>query len=241
MKPETVVCFKWKPMEGYRCDFSPDTVNILRRSVARNYSHPHRFVCVTDDPAGLDPEVEVIPLWSDFARIQSPHGGKNPSCYRRLRLFSKQIATVLGPRFVALDLDTVVLDDVTPLWDRPEDFVIWGDTNPKTPYNGSMFLMTAGTRTQVWTEFDPQASPQQAKAAGFWGSDQGWISFILGRDEARWGTKDGVYSYRNHLLTTHGKLQPNARIVFFHGANKPWQSAVASRPGHQWIRDHYRL
>lgn len=240
MLPETVVTFKWTPPKGYRCDFPPETVNILRRSVARNFQHPHRFVCVTDDAKGLDPEIEVVPLWTDFADIPSPHGGHNPSCYRRLRAFSPEVVDVLGTRFVSLDLDCVVIGDLTPLWDRSEDFVIWGDTNPKTPYNGSMFMLTAGTRSEVWTDFDPDESPMRAKSAGFWGSDQGWISYRLGVGQAKWGTQDGVYSYRNHILPSNGKIQPNTRIVFFHGANKPWQHAVSSRPGHAWIRDHWK-
>lgn len=151
----TIVSWKWKPMNGYRSKFGPETVNVLRQMVARHYPHPHRFVCVTDDATGLDAGIQAVPLWPDFANIPSPHGGKNPSCYRRLHAFAPDIGGVFGPRFVSLDLDCVLVGDVTPLWDRPDDFVMWGDTNPTTAYNGSMFLMTAGARRKVWDDFDP--------------------------------------------------------------------------------------
>lgn len=240
MTPETVVCFRWTPAKGYRSTFGPESVNTLRSMVRRHFDRPHRFVCFTDDTTGLDPCVEALPLWSDFADLPSPHGGKNPSCYRRLRMFSAEIASVLGQRFVSLDLDCVLTADVTPLWDRPEDFVMWGDTNsqPGSHYNGSMILQTAGARRQVWDRFDPKTSPSKAKAAGCWGSDQGWISYCLGPKEARWSKTDGVYSFRNHLRRVTTGLPPNARAVFFHGEFDPWTRGLSNQ--FPWIAQHWR-
>ena len=31
MRPDTVVCWKWKPQPGYRSTFSAEAVNVLRR------------------------------------------------------------------------------------------------------------------------------------------------------------------------------------------------------------------
>jgi hypothetical protein len=147
------------------------------------------------------------------------------------------MADVLGARFVCVDLDTVITGDLAPLWDRPEDFVIWGETNPKSFYNGSMFLMTAGARRQVWETFDPKISPHRAKAAGKFGSDQGFISYCLGPGEATWGRKDGVYSYRVHLQPTGGKLPTDARVVHWHGVIDPWHPHAQKL---SWVREHYR-
>jgi hypothetical protein len=237
-EPLSVVCWKWKPAAGYRSEFGATQVNVLRAMVARHLKLPHRFICVTDDPAGIAPGIEIVKLWDDFATLPSPHGGLNPSCYRRLRAFSAEAGKWFGPRFVSMDLDTVIVGDITPLVDRPEDFVIWGDTNPTTPYNGGFWLLRAGTRTKVWTGFDPKASPASARALGYFGSDQAWIGAALGPDEAKWSTADGVYSYRVHVQPALGMLPRNARIVFFHGRHDPWQPAVQrSSP---WIRHHYR-
>lgn len=236
MLPETVVTWLWAPPPGYRSKFNADTVNTLQRMVKRNFPHPHRFVCVTDISRGMNREVEVVPSWNDFANVPNPNGPKNPSCYRRLRAFAPDIASTFGQRFVSLDLDCVITKKLTPLWDRPEDFVIWGDTNPRTAYNGSMFLMTAGARPQVWTEFDPKTSPRAAYQSGCFGSDQGWISFCLGKNETRWTSADGVYSYRNELINK--PLPANARVVFFHGPGDPWEPQVQARA--PWIRAHYQ-
>lgn len=232
----TVVTWLWQPPTRYRSQFQARHVNVLRRMVARHYRQPHEFVCVTDMPQGIDPEVRIVPAWNDYASVPSPHGGHNPSCYRRLRAFAPGIEAVLGERFVSLDLDTVITGDLVPLWDRSEDFVAWGETNPKSYYNGSMFLLRAGSRPQVWERFDPRSSPQQAKAAGKFGSDQGWISYCLGPGEARWTTADGVYSYNVHLRQTTKTLPAGARIVMFHGGTDPW-SPEAQQLG--WVKQHW--
>jgi len=234
---ESVVTYKWTPQVGYRSTYGPEQVNTLYRMVQRHYPHPHRFICVTDDPTGIDPNVEIVQLWNDFGHLESPHGRKNPSCYRRLKAFSPDIAKTFGKRFVSLDLDCVISGDLTPLWHRAEDFVIWGDTNPRTAYNCSMYLLTAGARPTVWQTFDPDRSPAEAKRAGCWGSDQGWISYCLGPKEAKWTRADGVYSFRNDLKP-HGRLLPkDARIVLFHGAVDPWSHCAQQLP---WVGAHYQ-
>lgn len=234
----TVVTFKWAPPVGYRSTFGPEAVLTLRNSVRKHYRQPHRFVCITDDPRGLQ-DVETLPLWNDYANVQSPHGRGNPSCYRRLKLFDPAIEALLGPRFVSLDLDTVVVGDLAPIFDRTEDFVIWGETDPRSFYNGSMLLMTAGVRSQVWTDFHPIQSPRAAFKAGRFGSDQGWISYKLGRGEAMWGRSDGVYSFRIDIAPKGDDYLPeNARIVMFHGRVDPWTWRAQRLP---WVREHWGI
>lgn len=239
MKPiDSVICWRWQPRPGYRSSYGPETVNTLRAMVARHFPHPHRFICVTDDAKGIDPRVDVMPAWDDYATVPSPHGGKNPSCYRRLRMFHPDAAQWFGQRFVSLDLDVVITGDLTPLWHRDEDIVLWGDTNPQpgSHYNGSMILLTAGSRSKVWTQFDPKVSPRQTLAARAWGSDQGWLSFCLGGGEAKWGKADGVYSFRNHLRTNPRNLPENARLIVFHGSQDPWTHPANQLP---WVQRHY--
>lgn len=234
----TVVTWLWAAPPGYRSQFRPEHVNAVARMVQRHYPDPHRVICVTDITTGLDPSITVVAPWHDFAHVQSPHGEKNPSCYRRLRMFDPAIGVVFGERFVSLDLDIVVTGDLRPLWNRPEPFVAWGDTNPLpgSHYNGSMILMTAGARPKVWTDFNPRTSPQVAKAHRCFGSDQGWISYVLGPGEPKWTTRDGVYSYRNHLEGHGQRLPPNARIVICHGRHDPWTGQLQQLP---WVREHY--
>lgn len=237
MRLESFVCWKWKPHRGYRSTFGPETVNTLAAMVRRHYPDPHRFICVTDDPQGIDPAIEIVPLWNDYADLVNPFGHpRNPSCYRRLRLYHPEAAQWFGARFLSIDLDVVILGDLAPIVDRPDDFVIWGDTNPRTLYNSSLTLLTAGARSQVWTEFDPKTSPKKARAALQYGSDQGWVSYCLGKGEAMWTAKHGVYSYRNEVQPNGDRLPANARVVVFHGHIDPWSRAGQAIP---WVREHY--
>ncbi len=231
------VAWKWKPRADYRSQFTAQHVNTLASMVRRHYSKPHRFICVTDDPSGIVTDIEVVPLWNDHASIQSPHGHPNPSCYRRLKAFSTEAEHMFGKRFVSIDLDTVIVNNIEPLFDRAEDFVILGDTNPMTPYNGGLFMMTAGARKQVWEKFDPVKSPAVGRKLGYFGSDQAWIGACLGPNEARWTKADGVHSYRNEIAKCGGRLPAGARLVSFHGQTDP-DDPVAQNLS--WVREHYR-
>ena len=237
MTPETIVTYLWSPPAGYRSQFRPESVNILARMCKRHCPWKYRFVCVTDQTEGFDTNlVKVFPLWKDHGDLPSPWGPGGPSCYRRLKMFDPAIKSILGKRFVSLDLDCVILKDMTPLLDIDESFKIWGQTTVGNHYNGSMMMMEAGARPQVWTDFDPKESPSQVRRGGFKGSDQGWISFRLGRGEQTWGTKDGVYSYRLQLLR-HKPLPDDARIVFFHGRIDPWHPEAQRL---KWVKENYR-
>ncbi len=244
-----VCCFKWKPSPGYRSKFTGQHVNVLRNMVARNYQKPHRFTCITDDPSGIDSSIRIIPLWPDHGNLPSAYGPRNPSCYRRLKLFSPEAGEIIGPRFVSMDIDMVITGDLSPIWDRPEDFVIIKSpmVSPRYFYNGSMMMMTAGSRRQVWDDFNPVASIQETVSRGFFGSDQAWISLLLGKSEATWDESDGVYSYRLHIDASmkHGRLvkklkkdlPDNAKVIVFHGEFDPWDVEPQRL---SWVRNHWR-
>lgn len=235
----TVIAWKWRQFR-YRSKFEGHHVNVLRSMVRRHYPHPHEFICITDDPTGIDKDIRIVELWDDFSTMQSPHGEEYPSCYRRLKMFSRDAGKLIGgKRFVWVDLDAVIVGDMTPVWNRSEDFLIWGDTHPKTPYNGSMLMMDVGARTQVWDKFDPRESPICTRRARIMGSDQAWISYILGPGETKWGKQDGVYSWRMDIMRTTDKALPkDARIVFFHGADDPWHAEVQGKA--PWVGQNWK-
>jgi hypothetical protein len=239
MEPLTVACWRWRSPVGYRSIFGPETVYALRDMVKRHLQIPHRFLCITDRPEELK-GVETIRLWDDCAAIPSPFGRHNPSCYRRLKIFAPDAGKVFGERIVSIDLDTVIVRDITPLFDTDVDFKIWGESDyPKSQwFNGSLFMLRTGTRSQVWTKFDPDTSPEIASRAGAKGSDQGWLSYILGPNEATWGRKDGVFSFRKHIAANGWRLPDEARVVNFHGRWDPWGYDAQKL---DWVRAHYPM
>lgn len=253
----SVVTFKWKPKPGYRSNFMSGHVNVLRRMVARHYQKPHRFLCITDDPKGLDKEIEAIPLWDDHASIPNPTWPDGPSCYRRLKVFSKEFEAIAGPRFVCMDIDMVITADLSPIFDRTEPFLVFKTHLPNIPVCGSMFMMDAGSQSFVWEQFDPKTSPALASRAGCRGSDQGWLTYCYRGLDAipGWGEKEGVYSYmqlapklnlkrrgygafQHRVTLPKGPLPPDARIVVFTGKPDPWDHLA--REQSPWIDEHYR-
>lgn len=224
-EPLTVCTWLWR-QPGCRTRYTAEHVNTWARMVSRNLSMPHRLVCFTDMPDGIDASVDARPLPRDLATVHNPNWqastGK-PQCYRRLAMFRRDAADWIGPRFVSMDLDCVIFDALDPLFERDEDLVLFRGTGPRRPYNGSLVLMTAGARPQVFDDF----TPEQAAAAGrrHLGSDQGWLAYKLGPDEAKFTNQHGAHHMTPSLrrrLQQRGHPPSGVRVVFFPGRVKPW-------------------
>lgn len=228
----TVVTWKWRPRPDYHTTYTADHVNRLRSMVARNLDQPHEFVCVTDDAGGIDSRVRIVPLGPEVGKALHP---KRPNCYRRLSAFAPNAAEWLGRRILSLDLDCVITRDLGPLVNRPEDFVIYADPAKGTPYNGSLWLLTAGSRVKVWETFDPLKAPERTQQLGIIGSDQAWIAAALGSKEATFDRRDGVLTYvRDVRKGNGGRLPDGARIVFFVGPHDP------SRAPESWVKEYWK-
>jgi hypothetical protein len=227
-----IVLWKWH-QPGFRSTYTAEHVNVMfamlkRHLVKVNY----RVVLVTDDPAGVNPEVIVHPLWNDLSDLRNASGKHLPSCYRRLKLFDAATQTEMGiakgDRIMSVDLDAIVSGDMRHVVQRPERFVGWAVRGMRhlRVFNGSMFLFTAGDLQEVWTEFDPNGSPATAQKNGYFGSDQSWLSYKLAKrhDCAGWGYPQ-VLSYPRECMR-RPILPRNSAIIFFHGKDKPWDEKV---------------
>lgn len=223
---------KWRQLrfDTYRAEH----VNALARACAANIRIPHRFICLTDDPAGI--ECETMPVWSAI------YVGEEDACYRRLRAFSAEWQRELGTDFVlCMDLDVAFMGDATDIIHdaMADDFTIvrgsaWSDGTMCNWYNGSMWLCRSGARDDLWSKFDPTTFLAQRAAYKMpngrrpHGSDQAWITVCQGANERTWGPEHGVVQYR----TTRKAIPANARLVFFAGKDKPWSAAVQrTNPG----------
>jgi hypothetical protein len=258
-----VTCWKWKPAQpsGPRF-FDSKHVNVLRAMVARHLPIPHRFVCVTDDTDGLDSRIEAVPMppqtfdsLVDVQSLLSPHHHKYnkaqgwrrrrisaippkryfPSCYRRLWLFSEE-AKALGDRILALDVDVIVTGSLLPLVAREESFVGWCDERNERPrVAGGVYLLTAGSHTDVWTDFDPETSPRVALEAGYKGSDQAWMSYKLCPSAATWGRADGL----TKITWLEGEPDESTRLVFTAGYAPPWNRDEQRK--NPWLKKYWTL
>jgi hypothetical protein len=224
-----IVLWKWANPRKLHIifDFSAEAVNRLRRQLAEHLSLPHDVVCITDNPSGLDSEIRVLPLWQDGAEL----GG----CWRRLRAFAPDMSEIIGPRFAWIDLDSAIVGPMDDILGRKESLVLYRSNSAEgTPYNGSMLLMDAGARADVWDRFEPETSPAVVKEAGLTGTDQAWISHVLGPDEAVWDASDGVMHFKRDCIPD---LPPHSRIVFFPGVQK--MHLPTSRQYAPWIEERF--
>jgi len=222
-----IVTFKWRrPSTGYQlpsiCDYTADHVNILHRS-ARLHGNFNRFILITDDPTGIDPDIEIMPLWDDYLSL----GG----CYNRMKVYS-----LLADKFLMVDLDCVITGSIQHLLDRPESVVLNRyclPVNPRQFYNGALQLITPGEEAaRIWYDFRPSVIPKLRHRGikQYVGTDQAWLSYYLGADIPTFGPEDGIRDIRNIGV----RLPDNTCIVFFHGAKDP--SQAMNLP---WVRDHW--
>jgi hypothetical protein len=195
----SIVTWKWDagvhPKKGIK--YGAHHVNVLAAMLKRHLHTDYEMVCITDDPKGIDDSVRIVPLWHGFSKYKG--------CFGRLRIFAPEMREIIGPRFVSMDLDVVVLDDITPLFDREEDFIIWGEHFRKAPYCGSFLMMDAGCRSKVWDRFDPGKYPPNINGRWPYGTDQDHICRCLYPEEAMWTAADGVYNF-NYVIRRWEKI-----------------------------------
>lgn len=208
-----VCVFKWST-PGYRSQFSPEYVNIFAAMLARNTTVPYKLWCITDDADGLDSSIEALELWPN--PVPSYGDSNAPNCFRRLFMFSREIAEALGPRWMWSDLDCVITGNIDAILTDESDFRIWRPSGDTSRCNGSLVLHRAGTMTQVWDEFSPAkvGTIEEFRAqTNHLGSDQAWLSRYLTPETPTFGEDDGVFAFRklrNPALERHMAKQEKA-------------------------------
>lgn len=235
----TVCSWKWGDK------FSPTYVHRMRAMVARRLDVPHEFVCITDDPTGLE-GIRVVPMPTRFA--------DTPRCRRRMWQFSREFGeTVGGSRLFLLDLDLVFVKNITPLVERTEPVVCaWIDY--AGVYSGSMLLMNPGALHGLWEAYerDPEGYPVKAWPRGI-GSDQAMLNYYLRQDPdahdkpapiGQWTRRDGIVTYFGegyerfeHLGVGPNRpvLPPKSRVVVLGSDDKH----VLEQNAFPWVTEHW--
>lgn len=230
---ENILIWKWK-QPGSRFVYTSEQVNAFVKKLRENITLPVTFCCVTDDPEGLDESIKHIPLPDMFSDIQTETWGMDkglPQCFKRLTMWSPDAEKMFGKRYMMIDLDTIVLGNIDHLLTRQEDVLIFRGTNAvKRPYNGSLVIMDAGARPEVFNNFTQEGATKSGEM--FVGSDQAWLSYCLShRDDKinRWvphvpviSEVEGVTHYSKTFINRNGgykrfKPPEGTCLVFFPG------------------------
>lgn len=234
----SIVTYMWSGVHLGDRPYRPEHVNMLYRALRRNMTGAFRFICITDTLQGFDADVEVMKTPAEALQVahhRSPEGHRFPSCYRRLWTFS-QAARVLGDVVLLIDIDLVPLRPLDHLFAHDAEFMGWRpyrDWGSQLRFGGGIYCLRTGTRTRVWDDFKGAASIQRARAAGYRGSDQAWISHCLAKTEPYYGKEAGIYSIRD-LKAPNFTPPADACLVQFNGPTKPWQSPLP------WVCENFR-
>lgn len=241
-----ICTFKWHK-EGYRSKYTHEHVNILYNMLKRSISPTIEWemVCITDDATGINKDIRIVPLWPNPCPSYAEGQRTRPNCFARLRMFSDEMRDVIGNKFIWMDLDTVIVDNIDNIITDPAPFKMCRIDGEFMPCNGSIVMIEAGARKDIWESFNPS---MVHPSTGFLrcenrpvGSDQAWISMKMTEDEKRntWGQRDGVFSYRCHIRKLGmTQLPPNCKIVLFHGNFEPWMPEIYNK--YKWVQGAYR-
>lgn len=134
-----------------------------------------------------------------------------PSWWHKLELFRPDIWPD-GSRVIYFDLDTVIVGDISPLYDLA-DFALlrWGGA--WFPYGSGVMSFRTGRYGFLRSEWNQALEPSYPKG------DQQWIVTSLGRHDHLVNpiTSDLVCSYKKDWT----KGRRNAPVVAFHGKPRP--------------------
>jgi len=220
-----IITFLWRRnRQGHQlpnvCDYTATHVNKLHRGLKKHLHIEHELICITDMPD--DVECRTLPLWDTYTHL----GG----CYNRLYIFSEDMKNLIGPRFACMDLDCVILNDVTPIFSRTEPFLIHKNAGKKKrqKYNGSFIMMDSGAHSFVWDSFDETLVSKIQADEERVGTDQAWISMCL-EEAITIGPEDGVYEANK----IKNNLPENARMIFFSGRRDPTERKF------KWVKGNY--
>lgn len=241
----TIVTFLWndpKAKHKGTYEFTSKHVNKLAYALKEYVTIPHRFMCITDTPKGIDTEiVTVFPMWMAYRDL-----GR---CFTRLRLWADDIKEIIGPRIAMIDLDVIPLGNLDHVFGRKEPFIGYRDSKNPECYSGAFYLMDAGSKSQVFNTFnrlynmiDPKVRPEVFKQmynrlSPLVGSDQSWISECLGRGLPRFGQEDGIYDF--WTIEELPKLPENTRMVMMNGMRRD-ASMKEFQEKYPWIENYWK-
>lgn len=245
---QTVICMKWGTAYG------ADYANILHAMVKRHTARPLRFVCFTDDAAGLAPGIETLPL----PPIQLPptHQWK---AWRKISLWQRELADLSG-NVLFIDLDVVITGSIDAFFDfKPEETYCvienWSQLGEGIG-NTSVFRLKVGAHAEVYDTL--MADP--AKAVARHRNSQTFASRTISR-MVYWPAEWCV-SFKHTLMPSWpmnfvkvAPLPASARVVCFTGYPNPdhardgvwptkrkawWSPLVKHVRPTPWIAEHWR-
>ena len=236
--------------------YAPDYVNVLYGGVAAHLPGPFRFICLTDDTTGIRPEVECHPI----PDMGLPTRGWKSGAWPKVSVFRPDLYGLTG-RALFIDLDSMICDDLAPMFDLPGRMVLIKEwkrpidhlkLHPRVRGASGVFAFDLGGLTHLHDMLVETPGPWLDRIK----NDQRYIEHLV-PDRSFW-PDDWVTSFKRHVLPGpvvnrfRGPGLPPAgtKILAFHGRPRPaelvpdqgqiwgdfWRHGRGAVP---WFRDYW--
>lgn len=203
--------------------YGPEYVNILFDMVRRNLTDgfPGQFWCITDDPAGLDDGIEVIPLPPDLE-----------TWWGKLYMFKRGLFRN-GARCLFMDLDTLVVGNIDDIANYDGQFATLRDFYFPHQLGPAIIAWETGDfAASVWEEWVAQGKPRHAMG------DLWWLNSL---DQGRFAKEIDILQdlYPSKFVSYKVSCKPyppkGTNVVCFHGQPKP------SNCGQSWVSGVWKV
>lgn len=222
-----ILCMKWGTKYG------PEYVNRLYAMVRRHLKGEFNFVCLTDRSEGIRAEVQCLPI----PELTLPNGEPERG-WKKLTTFEADLHGLKGTALF-LDLDVVIVDDITPFFEVPGGFLIIHDW--KRPWritgNSSVYRFELGAHADVLQQF----RENQAQAKADFRNEQAYLTAVLHKQgKVSYWDASWCASYKYHCIPAWPSsywrepfIPKDARILIFHGVMNP-PDALEGRTNGNW-------
>lgn len=233
MPERQFICTKW----GSK--YPATEVNRLYRALQRVGTEPFSLCCVTDDPAGILPEIRVIPI-PDLPVIGNDVMNRG---WRKLTLFAPEMRAHISGPVLYLDLDVVLLDSLDGFFVPATPFAVIKDykrfrwRNFQTG-NTSVFLYDADREFGVYDRLIEMGESVRQRFR----NEQEFLSDVMRRQNLlKFWPRKWCVSYKYHCvpvfpfsLWNAPSAPPGAHVLAFHGRPKPEEALRGV--GAKWYR-----
>lgn len=217
MRSKVILCMKWGSL------YCADYVNVLFSACKKYISGEFRFVCLTDDSAGLSADIESFPIPEiGLSEIHFKNGA-----WPKITVFSDDLYGITG-RALFIDLDTYINRSIDEMFEFPGDLVAI-DSSPWRYSDGirrtmsSIFSFELGTLGYVTRILSSDIEGNFSK----YGIEQDYLHAVV-KNISYW-PDEWIVSFKYHLrqpLVFDRFRPPNsppqkAKIVAFHGRPRP--------------------
>lgn len=211
-KPVTFVCLK---AGNY---FGPEYVNILYDMVKRNlpFGYPGKFVCITDDPTGIDSDIEILPL-----------PGNLEKWWGKLYMFKRGLFPD-GDRIIFLDLDTVIVGGLQEIVKYDGQFATLQDFYFHNRIGPAVIMWEAGEyASSIWSEWFSTGMPRNELGDLWWLNNLDQGKFAAQSDKLQKLFPGSFVSFKAHCKPFAPK---GTKVVCFHGYPRPHECDV------EWVK-----